>query len=353
MESLGITTKQVATVKDCVDFCKAGRALGVSSNFSDKLADMSDAGNASNHERDFLRFARKSLGVDFQTYDVDCIVRKHGKGAVNMNVPILLPHEVCHWLWHFAPTGFRKLWFPERITQFWSKVIAADEEWFRRLPLRVEIINAADRTKYLPIKIFGDDGCLRKSRVMKTITWYPATHSEHSALHSRIPVYVIPQHLTIPDVTETSLQTVLVWSFEIWLTGRMPKVGHAGAEFASGTFRHMLAQADHPIAGGHVGVYVDTIADALWMSQHYRFASNYIAKDICHRCYARNDASVLNFCSGGTSPQRAHDDFMASDGAKASPLTRLPGYHFSMNRGEAMHAGPLGAMQDAVGSTVI
>ena len=89
-------------MKDAVGFCNAGRELGMSSAFTDKVAAMvSEAARPQHFERDFLRFARKDLNVDFQVYVVDTIVRSRGRVAITLPVGLLLPHEVCHWLWHF------------------------------------------------------------------------------------------------------------------------------------------------------------------------------------------------------------------------------------------------------------
>ena len=43
---------------------------------------------------------------------------------------------------------------------------------------------------------------------------------------------------------------------------------------------------------------------------------------------------------------------MMTQGARVSPLTSIPGWHISLNRGELMHSGPLGAMQDTIGSAL-
>ena len=200
-------SRQAVAIKDSVDFVRAGKSIGMSSHFTDQVAAMgTDGAHPNNYERDFLAFARRDLGVDFQLYDVNCFVRKRGQAAVNMDIGFLLPYEVAHWLWMFNPENVAVLFDKARIIIFWEKTIERNEVWWRRHPLREAIIAAPDRSNYLPIRLFGDDGCLRKTRVMKTITWYPATCTELSGLHSRIPTYVIPQHIALTEVTDVELQ---------------------------------------------------------------------------------------------------------------------------------------------------
>ena len=101
-------SRQAVAIKDSVDFVRAGKSIGMSSHFADQVAAMgTDGAHPNNYERDFLAFARRDLGVDFQLYDVNCIVRKRGQAAVNMDIGFLLPYEVAHWLWMFNPDNLR------------------------------------------------------------------------------------------------------------------------------------------------------------------------------------------------------------------------------------------------------
>ena len=339
------------SVKDMFDVVVAGKAIGMKSDYTDRVSQMGAAGqHESNLERDFLRYARSNLGVEFRLYETSCITRRPGVPTKTLNIPVLLPHEMAHLLWHQNQAGFYKLFQPDRIRRFWECAIAAAEPWFAEHPLNGEITASTGRSKYLPIHLFGDDGCLKKSRVMGTITWFPATYTELEALESRIPCYLIPQHMSLKDITEVELQRVISWSFTIWLSGRCPSLDHLQSPFPNSSFRAKLAGTE--IAGGHIGVYVSTIADALWMSQHYRFAQSWGTLDICNKCFARNDSGVHNFAKCVDFPERLHSSYMASPAAAASPLAQIPGYHISMNRGEPMHVGPLGVMPDVAGSAL-
>ena len=115
---------------------------------------------------------------------------------------------------------------------------------------------------------------------MKTLTWFSATHTGLEVLESRIPCYVLPLHMCLPDVTKAELQRVIVWSFHCWMTGRMPSLDHLNQHFPATGFRGKIAARDTEIAGGHTGVHVSTISDGIWMSQHYRFGKRLDTHDL-------------------------------------------------------------------------
>ena len=69
----------------------------MTSHFTDKVATMGGSGTApQNNERDFLRFARRDLGVDFQLYMAKCIVRKRGgQATADMDIWGFAPARSC------------------------------------------------------------------------------------------------------------------------------------------------------------------------------------------------------------------------------------------------------------------
>ena len=169
---------KVVRVQAAVEFVAAGRQMGMSGRFAEKVATMGASGNSkTNYERDFMRFARKDLGVNFHIYKVSTIGRCRRRDTRDMEVSMLLPYEVAHLLWEFNPEKFKELWDPERVAQFWKQTIAANEEWFQQHPLRQAILEAPDKRKFLPVTVFGDDGTVGKARAMHTLTWLPATHN--------------------------------------------------------------------------------------------------------------------------------------------------------------------------------
>ena len=159
-----------AFAKDVQEFCEAGQAVGMSSSFTDGAAALGSAGKwPANIERDLLRQARKSLGVDFEVYPCPNILRDGNTIARDAEVGMLLPHEICHWLWTLNPSKFEKLFPPARIRRFWSLAISLQEDWFVCHPMYENIMQAADTSMFLPIQVFGDDACLKKTRAIGTI----------------------------------------------------------------------------------------------------------------------------------------------------------------------------------------
>ena len=162
-----------------------------------------------------------------------------------------------------------------------------------------------------------------------------------------------PNHLIVPNVTECELQEIIAWAFEVWLGGRFPKLDHQGLPWPAGCYRVTTAESGIPWVGGHVAVYCGMITDSKWMYEHFRYRWNLATNEICHECGAMDVAGPGSFLSCGPFAPRSHSAYMASTAARTSPLTRIPGFHCSTTRAEAMHAGPLGALQDAVGTSII
>ena len=144
-----------------------------------------------------------------------------------------------------------------------------------------------------------------------------------------------PTHCDPFAHTEQELQRVLVWAFQIWMTGLFPFLDYYGNPWAAKTARGMMAARNHRIAGGHIGVYVQTVCDQLWLVQHYHFDSLWSKTEVCNRCLARNAAGPLNFTNAGPFPERDNSEYVSSAAAAASPLSKFPGFHTMVLRGEA------------------
>ena len=162
---------------------------------------------------------------------------------------------------------------------------------------------------------------------------------------------MVPGHVLLKDITEPDLQEPFAWSFSVWMTGRFPRLDHLGQP-VTGT-RKLLADSNTAICGGFIGVYTSTISDQLWSSQHYRFDQLWSKIDICKDCTAQDSSGHLNFLRAVAFPKRSHAEYMRSPAAQMSPLTRVPGFHLTSPRPEALHAGPLGALPDHAGSALI
>ena len=256
-------------------------------------------------------------------------------------------------MWVLNRTKFREVFPPGRIITFWRRAIEDMEDWFVNHPLFDAICAASDLSLYLPIHIFGDDACLKKSRAIGTITWCPGVWTPLTALQSRIPFYVVARHLLVANHTENELQKVLVWAMTVWQSGKFPSADHLGNCWPDRSVRQALCQ-EHSgtIAGGHCGVYVGQVADQLWLAQHYRLAQSWSTGDCCHRCFAGHARGPANFANG-IYGCRSTSSYQRSPGGLRSPLSQLPGQHLSLLRGEAMHAGCLGSIPDVVASCIV
>ena len=340
--------------KDAVEFCAAGQAMDMQSDFADVLA-ASGGGrqHPQNFSRDLLRTARRELGVNFSCYCPNVILRDPVRATVEKPVATLLPYEVAHLLWEYNRDRFYSLIGKHKLESYWRRTIDRNEIWFQQHPMRQAILDAEDRTMYFPIHLFGDDGTLRKSRAFQTVTWFSALPTTLTALHCRIPCYLVPNHLIVRHVTEARLQKVIAWSLGVWLTGRFPRCDDVGTQWPPATVRAKLASEDTLIAGGHIAVFAGAVCDHLWMQQHFRYAKVSSPNSSCHVCSAQDAPGPLNYLRFTECPLRSHGEYMRSQAAADSPLSSIPGFHISMTRAEPMHAGPLGAMADAVGSSTI
>ncbi len=342
------------SVNHVQEICAAGKAQGMGGNFTEKMTSLGGSGaHVSNMERDFLRDARTRLGVNFQLYMVDSIVRDPVNVTAAASIGMLLPFEVAHWLFCLNPDKFFELFPTDRIVKLWQRAIVDKEEWFVRHPLYDVICAATDLSMFLPIHLFGDDGCLKKARAMGTVTWFPAVFTPLSALHSRIPTYVMARHHFIKDITESDLQRVIAWAFQMWMSGVYPSSNHLGVPWPDKSFRWRLASGQHRLCGGRTGVYVGTIGDQAWIAQHFRFSTLWNRIHMCFRCWAVSSPGALNFTEKCPFPERSTDDYLCSACAAGSPLSGTPGWSLPTVRGEAMHAGPLGALPDVAASALV
>jgi len=174
------------------------------------------------YERDFHRLAKRTLDSRLQLYQHKTLVRDPERVVKDGYISVLLPHEFAHELWRQNEKRFRELFVVSKINSFWERTISIGEEWFVHHPLRDSIVGAADRSRFLPILLFGDDGTLRKTRCFSTLTWFPALHSREHCLHSRIPLFLMPKHILVPSVTESAAERVVVWAFDVWISGKHP-----------------------------------------------------------------------------------------------------------------------------------
>ena len=338
------------------DVLTAAKDAGLNTDFVAKGAAMGADGNYSgNLERDFLRDAKTRLGVEFQLCMVPNIVRDSVNITKDMEICVLLPYEVAHLVYAYNPDKFKELFPADRIIKFWKRTIEDNPQWFREHPLS-ETIRSVDRAgleNFLPLHIFGDDGCLKKTRAMGVITWFSAVFTELGAVESRVPFYAVPRHTLVQDYTENELQQISVWSFNVWLTGKFPSCDWTGTPWPENSLRALLARRGGRIAGGHIGVYTSTICHQMWGKQHYRLEQLWSTDNVCARCGAINGPGPNNFLNTGEFPPRCCSAYLESAAGRSSPLSDMPGFGLFSLVGEAMHAGPLGCLLDIVAYRLI
>ena len=86
-----------------------------------------------------------------------------------------------------------------------SEHLKASEPWFRKHPLRDEIV-ATGGEKVIPYRLFGDDGGIGDSRKIVVLHWIPIISNERSTRRSRLPLYVANADTVIPNCSEMPLQ---------------------------------------------------------------------------------------------------------------------------------------------------
>ena len=293
------------------------------------------------------------LGFKYELYPVETKVKDKNHPTKTMQLDLLLPHEMAHVLFCLDPDRFRDIFQVRKLQSFWEKTIAIGEPWLKLHPLYNELCQAEDKSTYLAILVFGDDGCMKKRRMVHVLTWYSALYTEYQHLHSRFPAYMLPGQILIGDVTEPDLQEAFAWSLNVWIKGVFPRYNHRGERFPSNSFRAKLAEAETRICGGYTAIYTGTVGDQTWIKQHYRYEHMWSNVQICPFCVAENAPGPRNFTSGVDLPLRSHESYMESAGARLSPLTRIAGFHNSLTRPELMHVGPLGCMPDHCGSALV
>jgi hypothetical protein len=157
--------------------------------FRRKVASLAASGNCpQNVERDFVRLAERSLGIPLTLCPCRTYIRSTKTPVVRKDVGFLAPFDLAHALWTTNPDKFRKVFALSEVQNYWIKTIEIGERWFQLHPMAPEITAAIDKTRYLPLLVFGDDGTLRKSRAFSTMTWYSALAEKEGCLHSRLQV---------------------------------------------------------------------------------------------------------------------------------------------------------------------
>eukprot|EP00974_Lingulodinium_polyedra_P113356 10972772-Lingulodinium_polyedra.AAC.1 len=107
-------------------------------------------------ERDFLVHARRSIGIRFDVFFVQTVIRQSDMKAVLSDRPVLLPTDVLSWLWTFQRARFHSIMGTAGLASYWAHVMRADPAWFREHPARERILRTGG-VHDIPFGIFGDE----------------------------------------------------------------------------------------------------------------------------------------------------------------------------------------------------
>ena len=279
----------------CREALRTAAASGVHDAFTEKIASLGAGGlHMQNAERDMHRTCRRFLNVDYQLYHVKTYLRRPGTGLDEVEWPILLPHEVfaflfCIFLISFFyfclhevfallkkanPQAFKKVFAVEKLQVWWQNIIREQPEWFLRHPLKDFVESLANKSLAVPMRLFGDETGVRKSRNVAEVHVSSPVTVDLPSLLCKIPVYIVPLHLVVKELTEPMLQRALVWSFEALASGYHPYLDHEGNPFPPTSARGKLA--GQPLTEDlSRGIYVDTVSDWKWIKEAHFLEHSY------------------------------------------------------------------------------
>ena len=118
--------------------------------------------------------------------------------------------------------------------------------------------------------------------------------------------------------------------------------------------------AGKPIPGDHHVGLAGVTGDWMWEAEAFHLAENYKCgpeQPICHRCGAMNGCGHHAYWNiADDAPmwevERSHATYMASEAARLSAASKLPGFHIQALWPELMHGGPLGFCLTVSGSVL-
>ena len=274
---------------------------------------------------------------------------KPGIGVRRVEMELLLPHELFSLSFHHDKKAFDEIFaIDEAHRTFWQKLEAVREPWFVAHPYRDKVLELGERAT--PMRVFGDKTGLRKTRNVAIMHWSSQGAARNWDIRkTRCPIYAVPAHLLIKDLTEPALQSAVAWSIEALQSGRFPCLNHLGKRFPERSWRGRMA--GQPLADGRCAIYTGSVADWEWNRDTFGFKETWSTEEICHRCFATRLPGAANFCNFSRCDRRCPDGFKA---ASRSPLViGISGWHVDNVMAEAMHSGPLGVSQHLNASVLL
>ena len=148
-------------------------------------------GRKDNAQRDLVRYSKKCSGARVQLYWVKCVVRNQdGLASVCRRKPILPIHELLGWLDRFDHDRFSRIMgTPEQCSEFWWEQMRANQTWFRQHPCHSSIVRNPE--KWIPIKLFGDEGRVGKYKAILAVHLYNLLRSTCNNEFLKLQVFEI------------------------------------------------------------------------------------------------------------------------------------------------------------------
>ena len=279
-----------------------------------------------------------------------------GLGSEGRAKPVLLPHEVLGLLYKYKRSRFHKIMgTAEAAFDYWWEIIRINPVWFQEHPHRLEILAAP--AKWLPAKVFGDDGRVGKTRSLMCVHFYSPIGTERRTERCKMPSIIRNAVDAIKGVTDRPLWAAKCWSWRCLAANKYPRTGHEPSVKLTGWRKRM---AGKPILGDFHVAYVGLTGDWMWTADTLNLQQSYKAAPggpLCHKCgatYFGGHMNFTNFAEGAPhwGVVRSNAAYMASGAAAVSPASGLPGFHIQSVEPELMHGGPLGFNLTAAGSVL-
>ena len=263
---------------------------------------------------------------------------------------VLLPHELAASMYAFSPATFEDVMGTRFNKAFWDAFILATPT-FSSHPCFLDILRCPQR--FIPVKVFEDDGGIGKHRAMTVAHWSPVLATSGSSLDTCFPLYIQHRGSSLGTITSSPLIGALCWSFEVCTSGRWPEVDHLGKPARRRT------EAGKLLCGGYRIVVTHVCMDGKAAVEAFNFPWSYknvggANHEICHLCFATagGPLSYARFFDAH-GPLRSTSAYLNSVCGRASPWSQLPGFRVDMVVPEVMHCGPLGCCLYAAGSVLL
>ncbi|CAK9059150.1 Uncharacterized protein SCF082_LOCUS31390 [Durusdinium trenchii] len=231
-----------SSVAEVCDISRANVADGATSEALAALKSLGASGKHSNNqERDLHRWLGGLHGCRLEAFKVPFLLCVPGKEALSeVQVPILLPHEIIDALWQAGPFQFQRSMTGAKdhksIEAFWEHC-ATLEEWRDHPCLKRPSIT---RSRLLPI-VLHVDGAEFYSNSEYMVWSMGSVFAEGHVWDIKFPCVCIPHALmhNVKEKVHERVADVLAWSLRAAAAGQWPSRGPFGDELSG--FRGELA----------------------------------------------------------------------------------------------------------------